>query len=79
MVDRVRQHKKKTLVWLVFVLVPSLFCNMATEGKQLHFDLEREREILLLLRQARAKGVGIFRRGHPALDEVDPGVGDRSP
>ena len=42
-VDRVRQHKKN-LVLLVFVLVPSLFCNMATKGKQLRFNLERERE-----------------------------------
>ena len=61
---------QKTLVWLVFVLVPSLFCNMATTGKQLRFNLEREREILLLLRQARAKCVGVFLRGRPALDEV---------
>ena len=43
---------------------------MATKGKQLRFNLKREREILLLLRQARAKGVGVFLRGHPALDEV---------
>ena len=34
----------KTLVWLVFVLVRSLFCNMATKGKQLRFNQERERE-----------------------------------
>ena len=40
---------------------------MATKGKQLRFDLERD---LLLLRQARAKGVGVFQRGHPALDKV---------
>ena len=45
---------------------------MATKGKQLRFNLarERSREILLLLRQARAKGVGVFLRGHPAPDEV---------
>ena len=40
---------------------------MATKGKQLRFDLERD---LLLLRQGKAKGVGVFIRGHPALDEV---------
>ena len=42
---------------------------MATKGKQLRFNQEREREILLLLRQARAKGVGVFLRGHSALDD----------
>ena len=40
---------------------------MAAKGKQLRFDLERD---LLLLRQAKAKGVGVFQRGHPALDKV---------
>ena len=43
---------------------------MATKGKKLWFDLEREREILLLLQQARAKDVGVFLRGHHSLDEV---------
>ena len=41
---------------------------MANKGKQLRFELERK--ILLLLRQARARGVGVFLRGHPALDKV---------
>ena len=36
-----------TLVWLVFVPVLSLLCNMATKGKQLWFDLERERDASL--------------------------------
>ena len=40
---------------------------MASKGKQLRFDLERD---LFLLRQARANGFRVFQRGHPALDEV---------
>ena len=52
-----------------------LFCSfweeiMATDkGKQLRFDLERD---LLRgsFRQIGAKGVDVFQRGHPVLDEV---------
>ena len=38
---------------------------MATKGKRLRFERE-----MLLLCQARAQGVGVFLRGHPAPDEV---------
>ena len=36
LVDRLRQHKKKLvwLVWLVYVLVPSLFCNIGVQHRQ---------------------------------------------
>ena len=37
-------HLRQPLFWLVFVLVPSLLCNMATKLKRLRF----EREMLLL-------------------------------
>ena len=68
---RLRQHthkKNNSCLARFCSCSKSVLQHLVTEGKQLRFDLWRE--ILLLLRQVRTKGVGVFLRGHPALDEV---------